>query len=594
MALFAPSQSPAVTVKEVDLTGVVPNVQTSTGAFVGNFNWGPTAEPTLISDEAGLVSSFAAPSTTNTIDFHSAAFFLKYSSQLFVVRECDSDAKNALAVNTQNGTNASASNQKLGNLDNFEAATIDSSDGAFIARYPGELGNSLLVSICGTSDSDNGGTNNFNSWTYKNDFDAAPGTSSYVGGLGGKNDEIHIAVVDEDGDISGTAGTILETYPFLSVASNAKATDGTSNYYKDVLKARSEYIYAGAFHRNGDSDGINDFSGSLWGTTATNGSQDFASDVTFGTGQNEWSFTGGATSASLGNDDILRGFDKFEDKDNIEVDFLIAPERIADVDATTVVNDLIATSAGLRKDCVTVASPSRTAVVTLGTTDAVIACNNTYTKSSYLVQDNNYLKVYDKYNDQFIKIPAASSVAGLMAATDLVAANWFSPAGQRRGRLLGITDIVLTPTRSERDSLYKVGINPIANIPGQGIMLFGDKTNESRPSAFDRINVRRLFLGIERAIAIAGRNVMFEFNDEFTRAEFVNIVEPFLREIQGRRGITDFRVVCDSTNNTAAVIDRNEFIASIFIKPARSINFVTLNFVAVRTGVDFEEVVGTV
>ena len=594
MALFAPSQSPAVTVKEVDLTGVVPNVQTSTGAFVGNFNWGPVAEPTLISDEAGLVSSFAAPSTTNTIDFHSAAFFLKYSSQLFVTRECDSDAKNALAVNNQTGTNAAASNQKLGNLDDFEAATIDSSDGAFIARYPGELGNSLLVSICGTSDSDGGGTNNFNSWTYRESFDAAPGTSSYVSGLGGKNDEIHIAVVDEDGEISGTAGTVLETYPFLSVASNAKATDGTSNYYKDVIKARSEYIYAGGFHRNGDSDGINDFSGSLWGTAAANGSQNFQADVTFGTGQNEWSFTGGVTSASLGNDDLLRGFDKYEDKDNIEVDFLIAPERIADADATTIVNDLVATASSLRKDCVVVASPSRNAVVSTGTNAAVLNCNNTYTKSSYLVHDNNYLKVYDKYNDQFIKIPAASSVAGLMAATDLVAANWFSPAGQRRGRLLGITDIVLTPTRGERDLLYKVGINPIANIPGQGIMLFGDKTNESRPSAFDRINVRRLFLGIERAIAIAGRNVMFEFNDEFTRAEFVNIVEPFLREIQGRRGITDFRVVCDSTNNTAAVIDRNEFVASIFIKPARSINFVTLNFVAVRTGVDFEEVVGTV
>ena len=181
-----------------------------------------------------------------------------------------------------------------------------------------------------------------------------------------------------------------------------------------------------------------------------------------------------------------------------------------------------------------------------------------------------------------------------MAATDLVAANWFSPAGSRRGRYLGITDIIVSPSKAERDALYKAGINPIANIPGEGIILFGDKTNESRPSAFDRINVRRLFLGIERAIAIAGRNVMFEFNDEFTRAEFVNIVEPFLREIQGRRGITDFRVVCDATNNTPAVVDRNEFIASIFIKPARSINFVTLNFVAVRTGVEFEEVVGTV
>ena len=590
MALFTPSASPAVTVKEIDLSGVVPNVQTTTGAFVGNFGWGPVGEATLVSDESGLVEIFTAPTTTNTVDFHSAAYFLRYSNTLQVVRETDSDAKNAFAVNSFGTATAQAINNKTA----FEGTTIDSSDGAFIGRFPGSLGNSLQVSICGSSDSDGSGAINFNAWAYKSSFDAAPGTSSYVSGLGGKNDEIHVAVIDEDGEISGTAGTVLETYPFLSVASNAKATDGTSNYYKDVIRERSEYIYAGAFHRNSDSDGANDFSGSLWDTDAVNGSQDFKSDVTFGTGQNTWSLSGGVSSSSLGTDDVLRGFDKFEDKDNIEIDFLIAPESIADATATTIVNDLVSTASSLRKDCVVVASPSRNAVVTTGTNAAVIACGNTYTKSSYLVQDNNYLKVYDKYNDQFIKIPAASSTAGLMAATDLVAANWFSPAGARRGRYLGITDIVLTPTKSERDELYKVGINPIANIPGEGIMLFGDKTNESRPSAFDRINVRRLFLGIERAIALAGRNVMFEFNDEFTRAEFVNIVEPFLREIKGRRGITDFRVVCDATNNTAAVIDRNEFIASIFIKPARSINFVTLNFVAVRTGVEFEEVVGTV
>ena len=590
MALFTPSASPAVTVKEIDLSGVVPNVQTTTGAFVGNFGWGPVGEATLVSDESGLVEIFTAPTTTNTVDFHSAAYFLRYSNTLQVVRETDSDAKNAFAVNSFGTATAQAINNKTA----FENATIDSSDGAFIGRFPGSLGNSLQVSICGTSDSDGSGSINFNAWAYKSSFDAAPGTSSYVSGLGGKNDEIHVAVIDEDGEISGTAGTVLETYPFLSVATNAKATDGTSNYYKDVIRERSEYIYAGAFHRNSDSDGANDFSGSLWDTDAVNGSQDFKSDVTFGTGQNTWSLSGGVSSSSLGTDDVLRGFDKFEDKDNIEIDFLIAPESIADATATTIVNDLVSTASSLRKDCVVVASPSRNAVVTTGTNAAVIACGNTYTKSSYLVQDNNYLKVYDKYNDQFIKIPAASSTAGLMAATDLVAANWFSPAGARRGRYLGITDIVLSPNKSERDELYKVGINPIANIPGEGIMLFGDKTNESRPSAFDRINVRRLFLGIERAIALAGRNVMFEFNDEFTRAEFVNIVEPFLREIKGRRGITDFRVVCDATNNTAAVIDRNEFIASIFIKPARSINFVTLNFVAVRTGVEFEEVVGTV
>ena len=219
---------------------------------------------------------------------------------------------------------------------------------------------------------------------------------------------------------------------------------------------------------------------------------------------------------------------------------------------------------------------------------------NALTNSSYLVLDANYLKVYDKFNDQFIEIPASSSTAGIMAATDRDRAPWFSPAGQRRGTYLGVTAINYVPTKAQRDTLYKAGANPVANIPGQGIVLFGDKTKLARPSAFDRINVRRLFLVLERAISRAAETVIFEFNDEFTRAEFVNIIEPLLREVQGRRGITDFRVVCDETNNTTAVIDANEFKASIFIKPARSINYVTLNFVAVRTGVEFEEVVGTV
>ena len=590
MALFTPSASPAVTVKEIDLTGVVPNVQTSTGAFVGNFGWGPVGVATLVSDESGLVSTFSAPTDANTVDFHSAAYFLRYSNTMYVVREQDSDGVNSVANHTSLG---SLTAQAINNLDAFEGLSLDSSDGAFIAKYPGELGNSLKISIVG-SDSDNGGATNFNAWAYKSNFDGAPGTSSFVSALGGKNDEIHVAVIDEDGLISGTAGTVLETFPFLSVAANAKASDGTSNYFKDVLKLQSQWVYAGDFHANGDSASVNDFVGSNWGSNATTSAEDFKSDNKYSSAQSTWSFTSGVTSSSLGTDDVLRGFDKFEDTDNIEVDFLIAPESLTDTTATTIVNDLVAIAGTTRKDCVAVASPSRAAVVTTGTNAAVLACNNTYTKSSYLVQDNNYLKVFDKYNDKYIKIPAASSTAGLMAATDLVAAPWFSPAGSRRGRYVGITDIIVSPTKAERDALYKAGINPIANIPGEGIMLFGDKTNESRPSAFDRINVRRLFLGIERAIAIAGRNVMFEFNDEFTRAEFVNIVEPFLREIQGRRGITDFRVVCDETNNTPAVVDRNEFIASIFIKPARSINFVTLNFVAVRTGVEFEEVVGTV
>ena len=694
MALFTPSASPAVTVKEIDLTGVVPNVQTSTGAFVGNFGWGPVGVATLVSDESGLVSTFSAPTDDNTVDFHSAAYFLRYSNSLYVVREQDSDGVNAVANHTTLG---SLTAQTINNLDAFENLSLDSSDGAFIAKYPGAIGNSLKVSVVGT-DSAGGSSVNFNAWAYKGEFDAAPGTSSFVSALGGSNDEIHVAVIDEDGEISGTAGTVLETFPFLSVAKNAKASDGTSNYYKDVLKTRSSWLYAtGGWHGatdaisgvaaiysapavetgtftlqftdgtttldvasatyasiaeqvtaiQGDSnysallytvsasgsnfvltyksqgavstapthtrggasitvtettagvtgvaaDNTADFHGANWDANATTAGENFATGQNFSATESTWSFSSGVTSSSLSTDDIQRGFDKFEDKDNVEIDFLIAPESIADATASTIVNDLVATAGSLRKDCVVVASPSRSAVVTTGTNAAVLACNNNYTKSSYLIQDNNYVKVFDKYNDKYIKIPANSSTAGLMAATDLVAAPWFSPAGARRGRYFGITDIVLSPTKVERDALYKVGINPIANIPGEGIMLFGDKTNESRPSAFDRINVRRLFLAVERAIGIAGRNVMFEFNDEFTRAEFVNIVEPFLREIQGRRGITDFRVVCDATNNTQAVIDRNEFIASIFIKPARSINYVTLNFVAVRTGVDFEEVVGTV
>ena len=589
MALFTPSASPAVTVKEIDLTGVVPNVQTSTGAFVGNFGWGPVGVATLVSDESGLVSTFSAPTDDNTVDFHSAAYFLRYSNSLYVVREQDSDGVNAVANHTSLGALTA---QSINNLDAFEDLSLDSSDGAFIAKYPGQIGNALKVSIVGT-DSAGGSSVNFDNWAYKDEFDGAPGTSSFASNLGASNDEIHVVVVDETGDITGNVGAVLETFPYLSVAKNAKASDGTSNYYKDVLKNRSDWVYSGDFH-TGDSDSVSDFVGSNWGNNATTSGENFATGQNFSATQSTWSFHSGVTSSSLGTDDVLRGFDKFEDKDNIEVDFLIAPESIADATATTVVNDLVSIAGSTRKDCVAVASPSRNAVITVGTNAGVLACNNTYTKSSYLVQDNNYLKVFDKYNDKYIKIPANSSTAGLMAATDLVAAPWFSPAGSRRGRYLGITDIVLSPTKAERDALYKVGINPIANIPGEGIMLFGDKTNESRPSAFDRINVRRLFLGVERAIAIAGRNVMFEFNDEFTRAEFVNIVEPFLREIQGRRGITDFRVVCDETNNTPAVVDRNEFIASIFIKPARSINYVTLNFVAVRTGVEFEEVVGTV
>ena len=600
MALFTPSASPAVTVKEIDLTGVVPNVQTSTGAIVGDFGWGPADERTLISDEAGLVRVHSAPTTSNTVDFHSAAYFLRYSNSLYVTRVVDANAKNAYAEN--NGLPSPQAAVQYKNLDAYQntafnvdtAADSANTGSPFIAKYPGDLGNSLRVSIVDNSTA-------FNAWTYKSSFDRAPGSSQYVKDIVGADsdmgDEIHIAVIDRDGKISGTPNTVLETFPHVSVATNARGVDGTSIYYRDVLERQSSYVFGTGSWRYavGDSDGASgsssDINGPNWDTAATpSQSGDFQAH---GAGVIQWDFDGGANSTSIGTSDFASGYDLYEDKDNIQIDFLIAPESADTATATTVVNDLIAI-AEARKDCVAVASPDRAACVSTPTTSEVTTTTDTYTKSTYAVIDNNYLKVFDKYNDQYIKIPAASSTAGVMAATDLVAAPWFSPAGSRRGNYLGVTDITFQPTKTDRDTLYKAGVNPIANIPGEGIILFGDKTNASRPTAFDRINVRRLFLAIERAIETAAKNVMFEFNDEFTRAEFVNIVEPFLREVQGRRGITDFRVVCDETNNPAAIVDANEFVASIFVKPARSVNYVTLNFVAVRTGVDFEEVTGTV
>ena len=585
MALFTPSESPAVVVKEIDLTGGVPNVQTSTGAIVGNFRWGPVGKRTRISNESELVDTFASPDTTNTIDYHNASYFLRYSQSLFVVREVDDNAVNAFARTFQLGATAdSSSTPKILNHENFIAqqSALDSDGFVAIGRFPGALGNSISASICPDSAA-------FTNWAFKSNFDGPPTTSAYDSARDAQGSEVHVAIIDTNGEFTGTKGTVLETYPYVSVASNSKNADGSTNYIKDVINTRSEYLYLIGF----DSD----YSNRSAGTDLTPGtSKTYLAGLS--TPQTINLSFGGVNSGALGKDEVAEGFDLFEDKEQVEVDFLIAPGMNTTSDQVTVVNDLVSTAQATRKDCVVVTSPARDDVVNV-TNPATATTNITgtmtnFNKSSYLIVDGNYLKVYDKFNDQFIQIPAASSTAGLMAETDRNAAPWFSPAGARRGQYLGVTAIDYNPNKSQRDTLYKAGINPITNIAGQGITLFGDKTALGRPSAFDRINVRRLFLVLERAIARAAQNVLFEFNDEFTRAEFVNVIAPVLRDVKGRRGITDFRVAADETVNTPAVVDRNEFIANIFIKPARSINYVTLNFVAVRTGVEFEEVVGTV
>ena len=572
------SESPAITVREIDASGVVPAVSSSTGGFAGNFRWGPVEQATLISNESQLATTFGAPSSANSVDFHSAAYFLKYTNALQVVRVLgDSDGFNAYNHNEA----AAGLNVRIKSEDDFNNAIagFDSDEHTFIAKWPGELGNSLRVSLCPQQDADSA----FNGWAYKDNFDAAPATSSFAEGTSAVNDEIHVAVVDADGKFTGTSGTVLETFPFVSLASNAKTADGSTNYVRDVINRTSRYIWMAGF----DSD----YSVANAGTAATSG-KDYQLSAGVLDAKN-YDLDSGDESENMDVGDYITGFDQLEDKDAIQVDMLIAPQMTSRTDTTTIVNDLVSIAQGTRKDCVVVASPARSDIV--GGSDPVndtVTTAGTFTSSSYLVVDNNYLKVYDKYNDEFIFIPANSSTAGIMAATDVNAASWFSPAGPRRGQYLGVTGIAYSPNKAERDVLYRNGVNPIANIPGQGLLLFGDKTKLARPSAFDRINVRRLFIVLEKAIAIAARQSLFEFNDEFTRAQFVNLVEPFLRDVQGRRGIFDFRVVCDETNNISEIIDRNEFVGDIFVKPARSINFSQLNFVAVRTGVELEEVVG--
>ena len=640
--------SPGVLVQEKDLTRIIPAVSTSIGAVAGQFSQGPLDEIVSISSEQELVDTFGKPDSSNFEYFFSAANFLQYSNALRVVRASQTSTLNA----TSNGSGLLVKN-KQDYEDNYSAG--QGSVGTFAARSAGAWGNNLLVATCPSANAfeqttttsqqvdgstsvgdttitvDSDATNYINvgdiiefsstasgvdfttgekyrvtnvastqltivqhprgagglisavvdnarikrKWRYADQVDGTPGTSAWTSTRSGSGDEIHAVVVDEDGGISGVPGTVLESFSKLSKASDAKSPQGEVLYYPTVIQNKSKYV----FWMDHNTSGTN------WGNAAA-GTTFTAVDV-----PTSESLSGGADGTTVTDGQLKTAYEKFNDADTVDVGLIIAGPS----GSSAHVDNLI-TIAENRKDVVVFASPQRSDVVNVSDsntqTSNVVDFFSGIRSSSYVVFDSGYKYTYDRYNDVYRYCPLNGDIAGLAARTDLLADSWYSPAGLNRGVIRGAAKLAFNPTKSQRDTLYTSRVNPVATFSGQGTILFGDKTGLSSPSAFDRINVRRLFITLEKAVSTASKFQLFEFNDEFTRANFRNIVEPFLREIQGRRGITDFLVVCDETNNTGEVIDRNEFVAEIFIKPARSINFITLSFVATRTGVSFDEVAG--
>jgi len=631
--------SPGVNVSEIDLTTVVPAVSTTEGATVGHFRWGPVDQRILVDSEDTLVNIFNKPNANTATDFFTAANFLSYGNALYVNR----------VVSGANNATSGSVGAYIENEDHYNETygTGLSTHGDWVAKYPGELGNSLKVSACHNSNAwqstvstsyyatrnsptvtlagDGTGSANAESqfvvgdilllgpdkqqrkvktlsgntitltsdytsntvsnyttditrrWEFFNNFTDAPTTTNYANTVNSQGDALHVAVVDEDGLFTGTQGAVLEVYDNVSMASDAKTEQGGGNYYKDVINQASQYIWWRGHNSNASKAGVR----ADLGTNYPGNDLPVTNSMVKG--------KDGATPSSAQK---ITGWNVFRDAETVDISLCLG----GDADGTLATH-LINNIAEERKDCVVVLSPERADVVNNNSyigkeRDDIIAYRDTLPSSSYAVMDSGWKYQYDKYNDVYRYVPLNADTAGLMVQTDLTRDPWFSPAGFNRGNVRSVIKLAYNPTKADRDELYKKGVNPVVTFPGQGTVLFGDKTMLAKPSAFDRINVRRLFIVLEKAISTAAKFTLFEFNDDFTRAQFRNLVEPFLRDVQGRRGITDYRVVCDSTNNTGEVIDRNEFVGDIYVKPNRSINFIQLNFVAVRSGVEFSEVVG--
>lgn len=690
--------SPGVNVTEIDLTTVVPAVASSDGAIAGIFGWGPVGERILIDSENKLKTVFGKPTSDNAETWFTAANFLSYSNRLYVVRGANTTSGDVNAtLNAVANTDAitgGVSSCVVKNKADFEAHAAFDQDVAFVARCPGDLGNSLKVSVCDTVNaysstlnlasgnygvandftgsanleigntsvivtftsaaSNSAGANTYagtvaatistgdyivvgnstigiqylqvanvsstlagvftinfydsyslatkfvangtvnyaipRQWEYFNVVDSAPAKTDYQLQFGNTAavDGIHVVIADEDGKFTGTPGTILETYANLSRATDAKTVGGADNYYRTVINQASQYVWS--------TNPVVSYGASTTALALVNSTATKPKTISFVGGQYGYS----ESNTNLAT--VASGYDMFASAEDIDISLILQGKPIAGsttsggmtVTKFQLANYLIDNIAENRKDCVVFISPDDAVVSGNINNEATALVNwrNVIHDSSYAVLDSGYKYQYDKYNDVYRYLPMNGDIAGLCARTDNQKDPWWSPAGYNRGQIKNLVKLRWNPRKADRDIIYKNGINPVMTAPGQGTVLFGDKTLQSKPSAFDRINVRRLFIVLEKAIATASKFTLFEFNDEFTRAQFKNLVTPFLRDVQGRRGITDFLVVCDDSNNTAERIDRNEFWGDIYIKPARSINFIQLNFVAVRTGVQFSEIVG--
>ena len=567
--------SPGVIAREIDLTTVTPAVASTEGGIAMHAQWGPAEKLVLVTDELDLVDVFGKPNNDNASNWFTAKNFLSYSGALYVSRALPADALNSVAGN--GAINATL----IKNSDDFEES-VYAGNGEWAAKYPGLLGDSLKISVADRS--------TYSGWAYESLFTEQP-----------DYDQLHIVIVDEDGLISGEKGTVLEKYEFLSKFSDGKSEDGASLYYEKVINDSSEYVWSlDAYSEMSDwgklAEEVVEYAadGTVSNIIGDAGDLMLSHDPGSGlvTINSEHSFLGGL-DGTIDEGDRVTALGLFSDEELVDISFLLA--GAANV---AVINEIFAIASS-RQDCLGVISPERADVVNaLNPMDNVKQFRESLSvgglrdlKGSFMVMDDNWKYQFDKYNNLNRWVPCNGDTAGLMAETDIERAAWFSPGGRS---LKNVIKLAWKSKKAERDVLYPLGVNSVTTFPGEGAILYGDRTMLKRASAFDRINVRRLFIVLRKTISRTARSFLFEQNTEFTRERFKSTVIPFLEEVQGRQGITDFLVVCDETNNTGQVIDQNRFIGDIYIKPTRSINFIELNFVAVRTDVEFSEVVGSV